>query len=145
VTFALHTSLEIDAPAERLWSILTDFAAYPGWNPLLVSVAGALGVGETLVVKLRAPNGSVVTLKPQVIALEPGRRFAWRGQLLVPGLFTGEHAFVLEPLGTARTRFVHEEQFSGVLVPLLRKMLDGGTRASFEAMNRALADRARKG
>jgi uncharacterized protein YndB with AHSA1/START domain len=29
----LGTEVEIAAPPERIWEILTDFAAYPDWNP----------------------------------------------------------------------------------------------------------------
>jgi hypothetical protein len=39
-------------------------------------------------------------------------------------------------------RFVHGESFRGLLVPLLRKNLDGPTRAGFTAMNEALKQRA---
>jgi hypothetical protein len=39
-------------------------------------------------------------------------------------------------------RFVQRERFSGLLVPLLAKSLDKGTRAAFEAMNRAIKQQA---
>jgi hypothetical protein len=31
----LHTEIEINASAERVWRVLTDFAAYPKWNPFV--------------------------------------------------------------------------------------------------------------
>ncbi len=37
---------------------------------------------------------------------------------------------------------VQAERFSGLLVPLVKKMLDPTTRAAFEAMNRAAKERA---
>ena len=74
---------------------------------------------------------------------ERERRFAWLGRLGgVPKLFDGEHSFAIEPLGPNRVRFVQSEKFGGILVPFLRKMLETSTRAGFEAMNRALKDRA---
>ena len=60
----------------------------------------------------------------------------------VPKLFEGEHTFEIETLGPNRVRFLHSERFAGVLVPFLRKMLETKTRAGFEAMNRALKERA---
>jgi hypothetical protein len=45
-------------------------------------------------------------------------------------------------LGAGRVRFVQEERFSGLLVPLLAKGLDTHTLPGFEAMNRALKARA---
>ena len=31
----IHTEIEINAPAEKIWKVLTDFAAYPEWNPFV--------------------------------------------------------------------------------------------------------------
>ena len=32
----LRSEIEIEAPTERVWGVLTDFAAYPEWSPLYV-------------------------------------------------------------------------------------------------------------
>src|SRR5208337_3854746 len=37
----IHTEIEINAPAEKVWKVLTDFAAYPEWNPFVRCGAGA--------------------------------------------------------------------------------------------------------
>jgi hypothetical protein len=42
-------------------------------------------------------------------------------------------------------RFVHREEFTGVLVPLLWRSLDRGTRRGFEEMNRRLKELAEGG
>jgi hypothetical protein len=66
----------------------------------------------------------------------------WLGQLVVPGVFDGEHRFRLEPLGPDRVRFVQEERFTGLLAPLILRFIERGTRQGFEAMNSALKLRA---
>lgn len=142
-THQLSTEIEIAASAERVWAVLTDFASYPSWNPLIVSLEGALALQARLVARMRPPGSArTMTFKPHVTALDPNQRFAWFGTLPIPGLFAGEHSFVLTALGPARTRLQHGEQFRGLLVPLLRKSLDGATRAGFVAMNEALKARA---
>jgi hypothetical protein len=60
---------------------------------------------------------------------------------MVPGIFDGEHQFQLEPMGERRTRLIHGEVFSGLLVPLLWQNLDTQTRQGFEEMNNALKNR----
>ena len=40
---------------------------------------------------------------------------------------------------------LHEERFTGLLVPLFRKSLDTGTRRGFETMNEALKLRVESG
>src|SRR5919206_3637792 len=48
----LHSQIEIDAPAERVWHLLTDFASYPQWNPFIRSISGEPRVGERLEVRI---------------------------------------------------------------------------------------------
>jgi hypothetical protein len=35
-------------PPSAVWSALTDFADYPGWNPFMFSVEGRPEVGQSL-------------------------------------------------------------------------------------------------
>jgi hypothetical protein len=139
----LRTEIEIAAPAARVWAILTDFAAYPSWNPFIVELTGTLAANGPLVARMRPPGSArAMTFKPRVSVHEPGKRFAWLGSLPIPGLFAGEHSFELTALAPDRVRFTHGESFRGLLIPLLRKNLDGPTRAGFIAMNEALKQRA---
>ena len=137
----LSTSIDIAAPAGRVWGILTDFAAYPDWNPFIRRIHGIASPRLKLSVRIQPPGGRVMTFRPVVLRVEPERELAWRGRTIVPGLFDGEHVFLLEPHATG-VHFVHREHFSGVLVPLLRHSLDTTTRQGFEAMNLALKARA---
>jgi hypothetical protein len=140
--FEIVTEIEIQATPEEVWRVLTDLPAHAEWNPFIQSISGPLREGATLRVTVRPPGGKAMTFRPTVRAVEPGRELRWLGRLLVPGLFDGEHYFRLSPIGSTGTRVVHGERFSGVLVYLLRASLDSGTRAGFEAMNRALKARA---
>jgi hypothetical protein len=138
----LRTEIEIDATPAEVWAVLTDFERYPDWNPFVRSLEGRLEVGTRLRVHIEPEGGTAFRVKPVVREAEPERAFAWLGHLLVPGLFDGEHRFRIEPLSNGRSvRFVHEEEFRGLLVPLLWKKLDTETRRGFEQMNAALKAR----
>ena len=140
-TSELRTEIEINAAAERVWKILTDFHAYPGWNPFVTRISGETREGAQLEVTLEPPGGSAMSFRLTVLAAEPGRELRWRGRLLVPGLFDGEHYFIIEPLDARRVRFVQGENFSGALVPFLSGVLSR-TGVGFAAMNEALKRRA---
>lgn len=141
----LTTEIDIDAPPRRIWDILTDFRAYPTWNPFVRKISGKLDVGARLTVTLQLPKGTVVTMGPTLLVVEPERELRWLGHMIVPGLFDGEHSFRIVPRENGRVRFVQAEKFSGLLVPLAKSSLEGGTRAGFEAMNRALRLRTESG
>ena len=53
----------------------------------------------------------------------------------------GEHELRLEPTADGGTRFVQRESFTGLLVPMMPRVLDD-TATGFAAMNVALRDRA---
>jgi len=140
----IHTEIEINAPAERVWRILTDFAAFPTWNPFVKSIEGKAAVGERLNVSIQPPGSNEMRFAPTVLEATPNKELRWIGRLLLPGIFDGEHAFRIEVLGADKVRFVHEERFQGFLVSLFAKSLDAGTQAGFIAMNQALKAHAER-
>ena len=137
----LRSEIEIEASAERVWRMLTDFDAYPEWNPFIRIVSGRPEVEERLVVRMRPSGTRGMTFRPTVTKVEPNRHLRWLGHLLVPGIFDGEHMFEIEEFERDRVRFVQREVFKGLLVPLLARSLDRDTQRGFEEMNRALRER----
>ena len=140
--FEIQTQIDIQASPARIWAILTDFAHYSEWNPLIVAATGVARSGQILHLTLSVKPGRMVRLRPRVLHADASETLVWRGRLLLPGLFSGEHCFTLSPLEDGSVRLSHSEQFRGLLVPLLRRSLDRDTRAGFERMNQALRERA---
>jgi hypothetical protein len=138
----LRSEIEIQASAERVWQLLTDFASFPQWNPFIRRASGYLQVGKRLEVNIQPSGASGMTFRPTVLKAEPNRELRWLGHLLIPGLFDGEHVFTIEPFGSNRVRFAQREIFTGLLVPLFARRLDTDTRRRFEEMNRGLKVRA---
>jgi hypothetical protein len=137
----LRREVEIAATAERVWSVLVDFDAYPDWNPFIRSIHGICEPGDRLTVRIEPPGARAMTFKPTVLRVEPARELAWLGRVLLPGVFDGEHKFTIEQLDGGRSRLVQCERFSGVLVPVLGKAITA-TEHGFEAMNAALKKRS---
>jgi hypothetical protein len=138
----LHSETAIQASPQRVWEVLTDFAAYPEWNSFIPRINGSLETGSRLDVQLQPPGGRGMRMRPTVLSAAPSQELRWLGHLGIPGLFDGEHRFRIEPLGTDRVRFVQEERFTGLLAPLVIRFIEGGTRQGFEVMNQALKERA---
>ena len=136
----IETRIDINAPPSRVWALLTDFAAMPGWNPFIRAISGELKQGARLSVLIAPPGKSGMRFRPTVLAVRPEQELRWKGRFLIPGLMDGEHYFLLEPIGTG-VRFVQGELFSGILVGLMRGAL-GATEEGFKAMNMALKERA---
>lgn len=140
----LYTEIEINASLEKVWQILTDFPSYPQWNPFIQYAGGEIKAGETIEVKLHPPDGTAMTIKPQLRKVEPQKELRWLGHLLMPGIFDGEHIFHIEAQGDNRVKFIHREEFRGVLVGLILRLVGENTQRGFEAMNQALKSKAEK-
>ncbi len=138
----LRAEIEIRASAEKVWQILTDFSSFPKWNPFIRRASGELRKGARLEVFLQPSGARGMTFRPTVLTAEPNRELRWLGQLLISGLFDGEHIFTIEPLGVSRVRFAQREIFTGLLVPLFTRGMHKDTLRGFEEMNRALKLRA---
>jgi len=136
----LRREVEIDAPPERVWAVVTDFAAYPEWNPFIRSISGDLHEGAKLEVRIEPPGARAMTFKPTVRAVEASRELRWLGRLLLPVVSDGEHSLRIEPLDGGGSRFVQSEKFTGLLVGLVKGTL-ANTEAGFEQMNTALKAR----
>jgi hypothetical protein len=136
----IRTSTEIAAPPGAVWEVLTDFDAYPEWNPFVRSIAGTLAEGERLEVSLGASGKKPMGFAPVVTSLVPGEEFAWLGHLGVKGVFDGHHHFQLSASETG-TRLEHFEQFSGALSPILLAAIGATTARGFDEMNQALKER----
>ena len=137
----LRTETTIDAPVERVWQVLTDFEAFPQWNPFIRRIRGAPVEGSRLEVFLGASGTRGMKFRPKVLTVVPNRELRWLGRLGLPGLFDGEHIFELEAIGPGRTKFVQRERFRGIFLPFLRRSLDRDARRGFEEMNQALRER----
>jgi hypothetical protein len=140
VRHRIQAEIDIAAPPAEVWRHLVDLGAYREWNPFVPEASGTVEVGRRLSLRLQPPGGRALPIRPTVTAATAGSVFEWLGHLGVPGLFDGRHRFELfaTPSGT---RLVQSEAFSGLLVRPLRRWLDGGTLAGFEAMNEALRRR----
>lgn len=140
----LETSIDIDATAARVWSILGDFPGYGQWNPFIVAIEGRLRAGATLTLKLCVPGTAALTVRPRLTLVTPARDWRWTAHALAPGLLEGEHALSLKPRGDAGCRLIQTVQFSGELAPLFLPTLTDAARTGFDAMNSALKSRAER-
>jgi hypothetical protein len=133
----IQTEILINTDITKVWDVLMNFDNYPKWNPFITSISGEPKLGKRLTVSINPPGGKGMTFKPTILTLESNKEFRWKGKLGINGIFDGEHYFILEFLENDMTNFIHGEKFSGLLVPLVGKMLDK-TKKGFQLMNESI-------
>lgn len=109
----------IAAPAERVWALLTDAGQFPSWNSTVTSIEGEIAEGRTL--KLKVPSAPGRVFKPTVSQVEPARAMTWSDGM--GPLFKGVRTFTLTRNSDGSTRFDMKEQFSGLMLPMIKGSL----------------------
>jgi hypothetical protein len=135
---SIKSQIEINAPAKSVRAVLYRFDEYPIWNPFIVKVDGSVAEGKVVTVTVKPVGKDVISGTTTIISLNDNR-LEWKGSLAIPGLFTGDHEFIIEDLGAGRTLFRQNERMSGIIIPFFNIEPE---RAGFAAMNEALKQRA---
>ncbi len=115
-----EASRTINARPEKVWSVLVDASGYTSWDSGVVKVEGEIALGSTI--KVYAAISPKRAFPVKVDVLDADSRMVWRGGVPVPGLFKGVRTFLLTADGE-NTRFEMREEFSGLMLPLMWKMM----------------------
>jgi len=121
-TFRLRdmVSAEIQAPPERIWTILTRADRMVEWNSTLTSIEGDIEPGGT--VRMQVPEAPGRTFKVKVTRFVPNEEMVWRQGN--PAFFLGVRTYSLTPNpDRTATEFRMTEEFSGILLPLIARRL----------------------
>ena len=108
--------VEIGAPPQVVWEVLTRFEKWPNWNPNVKSMSfpGPLAPGTEF--RWKSSPGTIVSTLERV---EAPNYIAWRGRTLTIDAY---HEWWLEPRDGG-TQVRTQESFSGLLARLLRRTL----------------------
>ena len=137
----LTSDIDIDAPPEAVWRVLTDFPAYGEWNPIEIEMKGEPVEGTTLEHTSRLPGRKPMRFRPTIVEARPREVLGWRGRVVMPGLCDVHHRFAMSPLADGATRLRQSEQFRGLLIPFMGGTLRA-TQEAFGVANAAIKARA---
>ena len=90
-----HVEIEIAAPPEAVWAVLTDTEHYREWNPTQVEIRGAHALGSKLVAVFDAPE--VTPFEVELTVSEMDAPYLLRQRGGVPGIITFDHRWTVTP------------------------------------------------
>ncbi len=138
----VRAEIEIDAPAERIFDILTDLESYPEWNPFTPRVESTLRPGDPVHLYVRLRSERLSHRVEYVSRNERPSHLCWGTTMVAGFLLRAERCQTLTRIDARRTRFVNEDVFSGWLVPLVMRVYGAAMQRGFESVATALKKRA---
>lgn len=143
-------AIEIAAPIELVWDIMTGFEHYPEWNPFnrFFKLDTEAKAGETVTFgPVWGPYGAPGDPLPEHGFVQRETITVWEeNQCLayaqLSALFAAERAQSLSVLENGNTRYQTYERMRGLGVPILRALVGKKIMAGFDANGIALKVRA---
>lgn len=113
----LRSEVEIAAPAIIVWQVLTNFAAYSEWNPLIVEAQGEAGEGCVVNTTVNLPGYREQKVRRRITKLVQQQELWWAATQLMRAVAFDEQFFVLNILDEFKVRLRIGQNISGMLAP----------------------------
>lgn len=137
----MRSDIIINAPVEQVWAVLSGFLFYKEWNPFIKEIRGNAAAGERLMVTAKLEHFPPICFCATIKTFVPPVRLGWQAVFL-KGIFEASHTFEIQTLGLRTSRFIHSEEFSGLLSTPLLFLLAKRFRNGYRFMNESLKVRA---
>lgn len=114
----VRAEVEIDAPIDRVWKILTELGRYGDWNSFTPRVESTLRIGDPVHLYVRL-LGERLTHRVETVTRNEPHTLGWEMKLGARFLLHAERVQVLTPIDEGRTHYMTEDCFTGWLRPLV--------------------------
>lgn len=132
--------VEIRAPPEVVWEVMTDLDAYSEWNPWVLSASGPVIEGQALRAEV-ALNDGTRRVGHTITVVDEHATFCWQDRGAFTLLAKGWRCRTLEPVGW-KTAYRMELQVVRPMAGFVERRYGESLRAGAEAEAAALAERA---
>jgi hypothetical protein len=139
---SLYAEIEINASRRRVWQALVRKDQWLYWNTYLYDCEPnqPFEQGREVCLSIRRlPGEEETAFQPIVTLLQP--EVCLKGVSSIPG-FLNENVFQLQETGRDRTKYVHQENFSGLLTraifPFIRQDEQQGIRRMARELKRSV-------
>jgi len=141
-TLVASTKVEIEAPAEVTWGVLTDLKRYREWNTFCPGIESTLEVGDPVIMTVMAPNSTELsTAVEHLVVVEPPRRLCWEARM-PDGTVVARRDQYIDPLGPERSSYFTVDVFLGPGGNELMDQIGVWAKAGFDTVARGLKRQA---
>jgi len=136
----IESVIEINAPQELVWEVITDFSSYPEWSNFKGEIKGEARRGAFLKVIARPRPRKLKITFFRVTVVVPEQELRWIATYAPFFLLRGERYWIIERVRRDVTRVIQGEAFFGLIEPLLRRKIERDGPKGMENLCRSLKE-----
>lgn len=133
----IKREVKINASPEQLWELLTDFNRWNEWNSTIKESSGHSSEGSVLNITINGNGQRDSNYHPIVIESKKPEIFRWRANMISDFVFRNDRVFEIQVIDGV-THFTHKEEFSGLMVPIMWKVLQSFVGPHLDQINHDL-------
>jgi hypothetical protein len=138
----IEQTLDVEAPPEVVWQVITDLPRYGEWNPFVVACRSSLVVGDPIVMRVHVFAAFAQTQRETVLEHVPGTRLCYGIAGAALGSLKSRRCHDVEALEDGRTRYRSRFALDGWMAPMVGALLGARLERGFAAMSAAVVARA---
>lgn len=140
--FVIDIDVEINAPAELVWQVITDFARYGEWNPFVPECRSSLVPGEPIDMLVRVSGTTPRRQREWIRSHTPGHELSYTMKPVPLGTLHSLRSHTITPITADRTRYESHFELAGWLHPLVVALLGKNLRRGFAGMTAGIQKQA---
>ena len=135
----VRTEIEISAPPEEVWKVISNISEWQNWSPVINKSEGSAALGTkvdiTMCSKEEGKDGPKYS--PVITKFDEPKSLHWRATMLVGFVFTNDKIIELEKTNSG-TRVIHKELFGGLMAAMMASHMEEGVPPILNKWNEAL-------
>ncbi|MEU4341663.1 SRPBCC domain-containing protein [Nocardia sp. NPDC023852] len=141
MAFVIDLAVDINAPTELVWQVITDFPRYGEWNPFVSECHSSLVPGEPIDMLVHLSD-SPRKQREWIRSHTPGHELSYSMKPVPPGALHSLRSHTVTPLADNRTRYESHFELAGWLHPVVVALLGKKLRHGFAGMTDGIQKQA---
>ncbi|MEV0293100.1 SRPBCC domain-containing protein [Nocardia sp. NPDC050710] len=140
--FVIDAAVYIDAPADLVWQVITDFPRYGEWNPFVPECKSSLVPGEPIDMLVNVSGSGPRKQREWIRSHTPGRELSYSMKPVPLGTLHSLRSHTVTPVNDNRTRYESHFELNGWFHPVVAAVLGTNLRRGFEGMTAGIQRQA---
>ncbi|MFE7798145.1 SRPBCC family protein [Nocardia sp. NPDC057440] len=142
MAFVIDASVDIDAPVDLVWGVITDLARYGEWNPFVPECRSTLVPGEPIDMLVQVSGAKPRRQREWIRSHTPGRELSYSMKPVPLGTLHSLRSHIVTALDGDRTRYESHFELAGWFQPVVSAVLGKNLERGFTGMTEGIRKQA---